>query len=141
MPWGYLSEFWDAVTQVTITAGNYTVAWFESVGNAVAGAIGNLFEFINHSLSDIFIFGGWFFSVLSGLFTRLWLPVNYIFSFFSAFIDKAFETPETQNIWSFGTSTLAVFSAIPYWSSITLVLGVSVLLIVSVATLKLFLSS
>lgn len=139
MIWGYLEEFWNAITQVDIDPWHYTIEFFQNVGRGVAGAIGNLFEFLNHSLSDVFIFGGWFFSTLGNLFSKLWLPVNYIFAFFSAFVDKAFETPTPQNIWGFSSEVMAVFEAIPYWNTITFVLGVSILIIVGIAILKQFL--
>jgi len=135
MIWGYLEEFWGAIT----TLPSYTIVYFQNIGNAVAGALGNLFEFLNHSLSDVFIFGGWFFSTLGNLFSKLWLPVNYIFSFFSAFVGKAFATPEPKNIWSFNDEIIAVFDTIPYWSEMGFVLGLGILIIIGIAILKNFL--
>lgn len=135
MAWGYLSEFWNAIIQV----GDYTIEFFQSIGNAVAGAIGNLFDFLIHSLSDVFIFGGWFFSTLGLLFSKLWLPVNYIFAFFSSFVSKAFSTPIPQNIWGFNSEIMSVFQAIPYWNTIIAVLGVAILIIVAMSILRQFL--
>jgi len=135
MVWGYLSEFWNSITQV----GDYTIEFFQNIGNAVAGALGNLFDFLNHSLSDIFIFGGWFFSTLGILLSKLWLPVNFIFNFFSAFVEKAFTTPEPQNIWVFNSEIMSVFETIPYWNTLTFILGVGILIIVGMAILKQFL--
>lgn len=135
MVWGYLSEFWNSITQV----GDYTIEFFQNIGNAVAGALGNLFEFLNHSLSDVFIFAGWFFSTLGNLLSKLWLPVNFIFTFFSAFVEKAFTNPEPQNIWVFSDEIMSVFETIPYWSTLTFVLGIGILIIVGMAILKQFL--
>lgn len=135
MIWGYLGEFWNAITDV----GTFTVEWFQNVGNAVAGAIGNLFEFVNHSLSDVFVYGGWFFSTLGTLLSKFWTPVDYIFSFFSGFVEKAFLTPEPQNIWGFSDEVMAIFEKIPHWTTLTSVLGVGILIIVGVAILKQFL--
>ena len=137
--WDYILQFWNSLTEVVVSAGSYSVEWFQNVGNAVAGAIGNLFEFIIHSFSDIFLFGGWFFSTLSDFFTKLWLPINYIFAFLSGFVDSAFNTPEVQEIWSFDSEIIAIFETIPYWTTLTMVLGVGVIIIVSVAILKQFL--
>jgi len=137
MTWGYLQEFWNAITGV----GDYTIAWFQSVGNAVAGALGNLFEFVNHSLSDVFIFGGWFFSILGNLLGKLWLPINFIFNFFTAFIDKAFSTPVVENLWNFSAEIMTVFEKIPHWNTLTLVLGSCILIIFSIAILKQFLKT
>lgn len=135
MEWGYLSEFWNAITGV----GEYTVEFFQSIGNAVGGAMGNLFEFVNHSLSDVFVFGGWFFSTLANLFSKLWLPVGYLFNFFSAFVSKAFSSPIVENIWGFSDEIMSVFNRIPYWENMSFVLGICILIIVGVSILKQFL--
>jgi len=137
MVWGYLTEFWNSITQV----GTYTIEWFQNIGNAVAGAIGNLFEFINHSLSDIFVYGGWFFSSLGVLFQKFWLPINYIFNFIKAFVGKAIATPTDQNIWAFSEEVKAIFQQIPYWSTLSMVLGICILIIFGIAILKQFLRS
>lgn len=142
MSWGYLGEFWNAITDNTVVALKYTVSWFENVGNAVAGALGNLFDFINHSVSDVFVFLGWFFENLSFIFAQLLAPVRYIFEFSRSFFGEAFSSPATTTeIWNFNTSTVAIFEAIPFWSEISVVLGIAILILFGIAILKLFLKS
>lgn len=142
MNWGYLGEFWDSVASSTINAWEYTADWFQNIGNAVAGALGNLFEFINHSLSDAFVFLGWLFENLSFIFAQLLAPVKYIFEFSQSFVSQAFLPPATTTeIWNFNTSTIAVFEAIPFWSEFSVVLGIAILVIFGIAILKLFLKS
>lgn len=140
MSWGYLDEFWNAVSSTTLNAWEYTADWFQNVGNAVAGAIGNLFEFVNHYISDIFVFLGWLSHNLGFIFAQIFAPIRYIFQFFSSFIEYAFITPEEPTeIWSFSTSTVQVFESIPYWTEFATVLGVGILVLGGVAIIKLFL--
>ncbi|GAI17084.1 unnamed protein product, partial [marine sediment metagenome] len=68
MDWGFLGEFWDAITGATINAWEYTADWFKQIGLAVAGAIGNLFDFLIHYINDLFVFLGWLFSAIKELF-------------------------------------------------------------------------
>jgi len=115
MIWGYLAEFWNAITQV----GDYTVAWFQSVGNAVAGAIGGLFEDLTHHLYDIFYFIRWFFDNLGDVFSSAFTPLTWIFNFVKGFFtsavmsleDLGIEIPEMTLI---SENTEAVLEAVPY---------------------------
>ncbi|HUV72653.1 MAG TPA: hypothetical protein VMW25_06630 [Clostridia bacterium] len=132
MTWGYLTEFWDAITGV----GDYTVAWFQNIGNAVAGAIGSLFEFFIHSFSDIFIYAGWFFDNVGRIFGLLFSPINYIFNFLKSFIGSAVSTPPVNTIWVFPDQIKSLFNAVPYWSTVVLVLGVCILLLTGVSLLR-----
>lgn len=141
MSWGYLSEFWNAVSSTTLNAWEYTSAWFQNVGNAVAGAIGNLFEFINHSISDVFVFLGWFFKSLGFIFNQLFTPIRYVFQFVKSFYSQAFATPTDPEIYSFSTSTMEVLEAVPYWSEAITMLGIAILLLCGIAIFKLFLRS
>ena len=79
--WGYLEQFWNAITQV----GDYTIEWFRNIGNAVAGAIGGMFDWLIHYVSDVFIFLGWLFSILKELIMTFLSPVAYTFNFLKSF--------------------------------------------------------
>jgi len=83
--WGYLLEFWNAITGV----GEYTIAWFQSVGNAVAGAIGGLFEDLTHHFYDIFYLVRWFFDNLAEVFSSAFTPLTWIFNFVKGFFVSA----------------------------------------------------
>lgn len=142
MTWGYLGEFWNSIASTTLNAWEYTEAWFQNVGNAVAGALGNLFEFINHSISDVFVFLGWFFENLGFIFGQLLAPIKYIFQYSRSFFDQAFVSPATTTeIWTFTTTTIEVFETIPFWTEFSIVLGIAILIIFGIAILKLFLRS
>lgn len=134
MIWGYLEQFWNAI----IGVGEYTIEFFQSIGNAVAGAIGSLFEFINHNVSDVFVFAGWLFYNLKILVSNLFLPVRFIYTYLRNFVESAFLSSETsaKAIWSFPAEIMNFFQGIPYWSILSSVLGLGILIIIGIATLK-----
>lgn len=92
--------------------------------------------------SDFLIFLGWVFENTGLLIGKIFLPVQYIYTFLKNFGASALSNPITPNeIWTFDDEILAVFNAIPYWNTIifVLVLGISILFIVFI--LKTFLRS
>jgi len=117
--WGYLSEFWNAITEV----GDYTVAWFQSVGNAVAGAIGGLFEDLTHHFYDIFYIVQWFLENLGNMLSVAFTPLIWIFNFIKGFFVSATSSLEdlgleieemdlmTDNLQTF-------FDSVPYFDLI-----------------------
>jgi hypothetical protein len=134
--WSYLGQFWDAIQEV----GAYPVAFFQSVGNAVAGAIGGVFEWLVHYLNDAFIFFGWIFGILKEVISAFVSPLSYIFNFLKAFTTSAFSSPQTPALtYSFNAETMSVFQAIPYWNVIISVIGVAILVICGIAVLKVIL--
>jgi hypothetical protein len=129
--WGYLSEFWNAITGVSLDAWNYTAEFFQSIGNAVAGALGGAFDWLWHNVNDFFIFAGWVLTQVKTLFIIFTAPLSYFYSFVKGFSGSVFkppvEIPAILNVYS--TSTLQIFNAIPYWDTMTAMLGVALLLV------------
>jgi len=136
MIWGYLTEFWNAIIGVA----EYPIEFFKSIGNAVAGAIGNLFEFFIHNTTDIFVFAGWFFSNFKNFFGNILLPVRYVYTFLKEFIATAFISPTTsaKEVWNFGGDVMAIFNAIPYWSMLSAVLGICIIILIGFVIVKRF---
>jgi len=115
--WGYLSEFWNAIVSV----GDYSVAWFQSVGNAVAGAIGGLFEDLTHHFYDIFYIIRWFLSNLGDMFVIAFTPLIWVFNFIRGFFVSATSSLEELGILIpemtiLSPNVLAFFDAFPYFS-------------------------
>ena len=126
MTWGFLSEFWNSITGV----GDYTIEFFKNIGLAVAGAVGNLFENLLHNLSDFFVFLSWIFQALKLLFLSLTLPISYVFNFLKGFIISASKTPITPEAnFTFSTSTMSIFESLPYWNTMSSVLGIGIIVI------------
>lgn len=83
--WGYLSEFWNSITAVA----DYPVEFFESIGNAVAGAVGGMFEDLIHHLYDVFNTTHWFLDSLKSLLTIAFSPLVWVFNFFNGFVEAS----------------------------------------------------
>jgi len=138
MDWGFLGEFWNAVSSKTLNAWEYTADWFKQIGLAVAGAIGGLFDYLIHYFSDIFVFLGWLFSVIKELVLAVLLPITYIGNFLKGFITNAIKTPEIpETSYTFSTSTMGIFETIPHWNLIASVLGICILVLGGFAILRL----
>lgn len=130
MDWGFLGEFWDAITAKTLNAWEYTADWFKQIGLAVAGALGSLFDYLIHYFSDFFVFLSWVFSALRQLVYAITIPIAYIGSFLRAFVVNAIKTPPAPEAsYNFASSTLDIFSSIPHWGILSSVLGVCILVI------------
>lgn len=129
--WGFLSEFWDAIQEVVIAGGIYTIDFFQSIGNAVAGALGGAFDWLLHYINDFFIFAGWVLTQVKTLFIIFTAPLSYFYSFLKGFWGEVsgppVEMPSVLNVYS--TSTLQILDAIPYWDTMTAMLGVLVLVV------------
>lgn len=134
MEWGFLGEFWNAVAAKTINAWEYTADWFKQIGLAVAGAMGSLFDYLIHYISDFFVFLSWVFAALRELVMAITLPIAYVGSFLRGFVVNAVAAPPTPEAsYAFTTSTMSVFEAIPYWSVLSTVIGVCILVMGAVA--------
>lgn len=140
MNWGFLGEYWNAITGATINAWEYTTSWFQQIGLAVAGALGNLFDYLIHSISDSFVFLGWIFSAVKELVGAIVIPISYVGSFLRAFVSNAIKSPvEPEATYVFSTSTMSIFEALPYWNILSAVLGICLLVVGGIAILKLVL--
>ncbi|HUW46418.1 MAG TPA: hypothetical protein VMW50_11570 [Dehalococcoidia bacterium] len=117
--WGYLAEFWEEIVQV----GDYTIEWFQSIGNAVAGAIGGLFSELIHYIYDCFYLVWWLFDSLKDLFAIFFTPFTWIFNLGKGFFSVAFKTAEELGleigeVAGFDDSVFAFFDAFPYFNYI-----------------------
>jgi len=143
MTWYYLSEFWDLITEsfATQTAEiiSYPVSFFQNIGNAVAGALGNIFDTFFHTFSDLVLFFSWTGEILGKILYKLGSPFVYVFNFLKNTFSIGFSTPDAPDLtYTFSTSTLAVFDAIPHWQTLTTILGIAFTLFVGIAIFKLF---
>jgi len=131
MVWGYLSEFWDAITQEVVESGVYTIDWFQSLGNAVAGAIGGLFENLIHHLYDIFYIFNWLFDNLADLFLSIFSPLKWIFSFLKGFWISATAPPvEPEVVYQTAGQVKDIFEAVPYWQYFSMAIGIGLSILV-----------
>jgi len=141
--WGYLSEFWSELTEsvasTTADIIQYPVSFFQNIGNAVGGALGSLFDVYLHQFNDLILFASFTFNQLGEIFSNLSIPFSYTFYFFKNIIQYGLGsagTPETTYEWSAGV--LSIFEAIPYWETMSLVLGYGITIMGGFAIFKLF---
>lgn len=69
-------------------------------------------------------------------------PISYVYNFAGSFVNSATAevtatTTPTINE-HFGTSTMSLFEKIPYWNTLTTILGVAILILTGLAIIKLF---
>jgi hypothetical protein len=140
--WGYLSQFWDSVATTTLSAWEYSVGYFQSIGNAVAGAIGDLFQTVIHYYLDANVFLYWFFVNILYIFGQIFKPIQFFFQIIISFVYKSFDNPILPNFGtSFSTSSLIVLNSIPFWSEIKILLTLIILIAFGIGILKLFLKT
>lgn len=125
--WGFFDEYWSAITSSTVAAGEHTVDWFQNIGLAVAGAIGNLFNFALRFFNDAIIFFGWIFSLIGNIITIFLLPITWIFSFLKALLLAGFASPTDTN-YTWLISVNQILESVPYWTELmtALTIGLSI---------------
>lgn len=127
MIWGYLTEYWNSITEVVVsTLGNsitYTIDFFQGIGNAVAGAIGSLFDDIIHHIYDVFLLFSWIFDNLSNMFDIAFTPLFWIFSITKGFLASATASLgdlgiELNEFIIYNENVSNFFDAIPYFNQL-----------------------
>jgi hypothetical protein len=138
MVWDYFSQFWNSIVSV----GHYSIEFFQNIGIAVAGALGSFFDVIFQSINDVFVIVVWLAVVLKTIFLALISPVSYFFNIIRWFFATAFQTPQAPEInYVFSPEILEVFDTIPYWQTLSIILGAIILMMGGVAVLKLLLKT
>lgn len=132
MSWGFLTEFWNSITGLA----NYPIEFFENIGLAVAGALGNFFEAGVHIILDLAIVGQWLFNILALMIGKLILPIEYVFTFLKTFSTEAFKPVIPTELWQVPANIKSIFETLPYWDNLTVALGVAILLMIGVATIR-----
>jgi len=79
----YLAEFWDSIAAAT----EGTVEWFQSLGNAVAGAMGSLLTFLLQPFLDLVMVFTYYFHQIYILISALWAIPAYYIKILTTFFD------------------------------------------------------
>jgi hypothetical protein len=83
--------------------------------------------------SDFIIFLGWVFKNSTLILGKVFLPIQYVYTYLKQFFINAFASPSTpETIWAFDTGTKSIFNSIPYFNVMisVAVLGTGILIIV-----------
>jgi len=140
--WNYFADFWNAITSQVVGGVEYTIGYFQQIGNAVAGALGQFFNETFHLATDFFAFFNYLAISLKQIFLAIISPVNYIFTILRNVYSISFSTPPAPEITTtFSPGVLSVFQSIPHWGLISSTLGVAISLVLGVATIKLLLKT
>jgi hypothetical protein len=92
--------------------------------------------------SDFLVYLGWLFENTGILIGKIFLPVQYIYTFLKNFGTSALSNPVIPDeIWTFDNEILGVFAGIPYWNTIIFVLVLGLSILFAVFILKTFLRS
>lgn len=138
MIWSYLEQFWSLIVDV----GEYPIAFFQNIGIAVAGAIGSFFDVIFHNINDVFVIFVWLGVSLKTIFLSLLTPITYFFNIVRWFFSTAFQSPSIPAVnYALSPEIMDIFSAIPYWSLISTILGALILMFAGLAIFKLLLKT
>jgi len=130
---GYLSEFWDNITEAT----EGTIEFFQSIGNAVAGAIGHIFLLPLKIIFDFF----WTLKILFDIFYNL-LEISFsiivnFFIFIGNILKEIFNyTPSGENIIVFDNSIIGILKSIPLFSILLSVISYALIALMVFSILK-----
>lgn len=130
----YLLQFWNAITSAAVG----TIEYFQSLGNAVAGAIGNVVLTPAHYVVDFFLVLSFLFENLRIVFYSILLYLNYIFIYFKEVITKIDFSTAANPFAVLPTDAITFFNSIPYFSTFTGVIIAGVMAIALIKILEMF---
>jgi len=136
MIWDYLSQFWDKLTSSTAGAIEYGIDYFQNIGNAVAGAIGNFFDAIFHSINDFIVYIAWFFHSLFKIFILILAPFHFIIVFVKNFLIYAFQGSNADEIVLELSKQKEILNTIPYWDILSKVIFGSFVVFFTIQLIK-----
>lgn len=133
---GWLTEFWNAITDVVVGSTTYTIDFFKQIGSAVAGAIGNIFLLPLQIIVDFGLAIGWILAQILNILFDIIAPFRFVAIFLYTFITSLFSQPAQVNLFTQNQQSLSFLSSLPYWSVLsTIIIGLVVVTII-VATIK-----
>lgn len=129
----YLSQFWDSITSATADS----VEWFQSLGNAVAGAMGNILLYPLQVMVDFGLAIVYFVSQVWSLISIFFAPFWFVVAWATAVVNAATQTYQTSPLFSEVTADVSnFFNSLPYWSALTSVIAAGIWFAVFYSTLK-----
>jgi hypothetical protein len=138
----YFVSFWNSITSSTASttsnAVTYGVDFFQNIGNAVAGAIGNIFLVPFHFLIDFGLALGWVFENLIKFFGYILMPFEFLITFFGVFVQSivAGNSVPATPLFVQNSQALALVQSFPLMSTLGLVLAGLVVVAGVLTTIK-----
>lgn len=124
MSFGFLTEFWDSIAEVVISGGTYTVDWFKSLGNAVAGAVGNIFIIPLKAIVEFGLAIAYIFKIIILIAKNFFGYFEYLGVFFSKIADFISVEPTQNNLFTQSQAITNGLANIPFWGTMqTVIIG------------------
>lgn len=133
MTYNLFTDFWDSIAG----AATDSVAWFQSLGYAVGGALGGMLTVLFQPITDLALGLTYVFSLLSQVFLSLSVIVAFYLQIMTSFMTVATGTITEHDI-SFPVNVSGFLAAIPYWSTIGTVITWGVAVMMFMWWLKIF---
>ena len=134
MIWQFFNNLWNSIT----AAGGYTIEFFQNIGRAVGGALGDFFSNLIHAVLDLGVLVMILFEVSKNIFLALLKPVLWIFTFLYQFFSNIINFNFTyQSSISLDSRVMTVINAIPAFSTLSLVIVVAFYILILFKIFKL----
>lgn len=130
--WQIISQFWNSITE----ASSGTIEFFQSIGNAVAGAVGSFFAEIIHLVFDFILLFRYIFEVVKHLFWIILEPLSFILNFIFVFITSLFADIEYQPTIGFIPEVKQLLEMVPQWAIFSQVFGAAFFVLIGFACLR-----
>lgn len=121
----FLSEFWDSITEAT----SGTVEFFQNIGLAVAGALGNVFLFPLKILVEFGLAFGWVFQNLILILSKFISPFSFVYYFFRDILAYLENVPPAENFVTISTQYTNFIQTFPMFNYIQIVISGGILII------------
>lgn len=119
MIYNFLSQFWNTLTSV----GDYTIEFFQNIGNAVAGAMGGIIEAVFGPIIDFFIVIWYLAEYIIAIFKNLLAPVIYIFNFLKSVFLNLTNSVEEVAPFEFSDEAINLLSKVPNFPLLLSIIG------------------
>lgn len=129
----YFTQLWNKITAVA----EYPIEFFQSIGDAVGGAIGGFFTELIHVINDLGIFFLYLFQVAKSVFLIIINPLIYLVTLIYTFIINLFEFEFTyEQPIEISQTAQDILEMIPYWSTLSSVIGAIFLFLIGFKIFK-----
>lgn len=128
----YLSDFWNAITGAT----TYGVAWFQDVGNAVAGALGYLLLLPLQVIVDFILGLAYILAQLYVLISIFFAPVYFAAAWLVGIANAINQNYQTQTLITAPDGLLMFLNGLPLFPELMIILAAAMWILAIKQTLE-----
>lgn len=134
--WYYISQYWNALTDVSVGALSYPIAFFQNIGHAVGAVLGPIILEPARLLIDFLLGLGYimqaFFAIIVLIFGLITFPARLLIQVLVLLI----YTPINATPFEFNAQFVAFFKSIPLISDLLFVMWAAVIFMVVFSIIK-----